>query len=163
MTLQAPASNPVFARVLTVGAVVTGVLAVVGAIVGFAVAGVPGLLSVLAGVVLAAVFLGITAGSILFANRWIGDPLYPTLFFSIVLGGWLLKFVLFFVVMLVLNGQPWLVKVPFFVALVVSVIATLVMDVVIMSKMRIPVQVDLPETDPETDPEDDETAPRTDS
>lgn len=162
------ASNPVLARVLAVGAIVTGSLAVIGAIVGFFVAGVPGLVSALIGLLLAAVFLGITAGSILFANRWNGDPIYPTLFYAIVLGGWLVKFVLFFIAMIVLKDQPWLERNVFFIALVVGVIATLVVDVVVMLKMRIPYvsDVDLPES---VDEDDDvegtsaERAARTDS
>ena len=57
---------------------------------------------------LAAVFLAITGASILIANRWYGDPLYVQIFFGIVMGGWILKFVVFIVVLLVLRGQPWL-------------------------------------------------------
>lgn len=133
-----PASNPVLAKVLTVGAIVTGVLAIGAAIFGFVAAGQNGLVSALVGVLFGALFLGITAGSILFANRWNGDPLYPTLFFAIVLGGWLVKFVLFLVAFFLIRDQPWLVTMPFFIALVVSVMAMLIVDVFVMAKMRIP-------------------------
>lgn len=145
------ASNPVLARVLTVAAIVTAALAVLGAVLGFLVAGGEGLVSALIGVLLAALFLGITSASILIANRWNGDPLYPTLFFSIVLGGWLVKFVIFLVALFLLRAQPWLSPTVFFVALVVSVVATLVVDVVVMMKMRIPYVSDasLPEEAPE--------------
>ena len=61
------------------------------------------------------------------------------------MGGWIVKFVLFIVVLLVLRGQPWLNGPVFFVALVVSVITSLVIDVVVMLKMRVPaVDVSLP-------------------
>jgi hypothetical protein len=53
------------------------------------------------------VFLGFTAGTILIANRWYGDPLYVPIFFGAVMGGWL-KFVVFLVVLFLLRGQPWL-------------------------------------------------------
>ncbi|MCD2499845.1 MULTISPECIES: hypothetical protein [Microbacterium] len=139
MTPAAPvASNPVLRRVLTVAGIVTAVLAVAGAVIGFAVSGTSGLFSALVGVVLAALFLGITGASILIANRWNGDPLYPTLFFSIVLGGWVIKFVIFIVALFLLRGAPWLDSMVFFIALVVSILATLVVDVIVMMKMRIP-------------------------
>jgi len=143
MTPAAPvASNPVLRRVLTVA------LAIAGAVIGFTVSGTSGLFSALVGVVLAALFLGITGASILIANRWNGDPLYPTLFFSIVLGGWVIKFVIFIVALFLLRGAPWLDSMVFFVALVVSILATLVVDVIVMMKMRIPYvsDVDLPES-----------------
>ncbi|WP_435526214.1 hypothetical protein [Microbacterium elymi] len=95
-------STPVLRAVLIWSAVVTAVLAVIGAVIGFIVAGAPGLFSALAGIILAALFLGITGASILIANRWFGDPLYTPIFFGIVLGGWLLKFVVFIVALIVL-------------------------------------------------------------
>lgn len=138
MTPAPVASNPVLRRVLTLGSIVTAVLAVAGALVGFLVAGSSGLFSALVGVVLAALFLAITAASILIANRWNGDPLYPTLFFAIVLGGWIVKFILFLVALFVLRDQPWLHREVFLVALIVSIVATLAVDVIVMRSMRIP-------------------------
>lgn len=158
MTPAAPvASNPVLRRVLTIGAIVTAVLAIAGAVIGFAVSGTSGLFSALVGVVLAALFLAITGGSILIANRWNGDPLYPTLFFSIVLGGWVIKFVIFIAALFLLRGAPWLDSIVFFVALVISILATLVVDVIVMMKMRIPYvsDIDLPESF-----DDEEDAPK---
>ncbi len=119
-------------------AIATGILAVVGGGAGFLAAGAGGLWSALAAVVLAALFLGLTAGTILFANRWFGDPLYVPIFFGLVMGGWILKFVVFIVVLLVLRGQPWLDGTVFFLALVASVLVSLAIDVVVMLRMRIP-------------------------
>jgi len=66
-------------------------------------------------------------------------------FFGIVLGGWLLKFVVFIVVLLVLRDQPWIQPTVFFVAIVAGVLASLVIDVVVLTRMRIPtVSVELP-------------------
>jgi hypothetical protein len=113
-------------------------LAVVGAVVGFLVGGINGLWSALVGVIVAAVFLAITATSILIANRWFGDPLYVPIFFGIVLGGWILKLVVFIVALLVLRGQPWIIPMVFFVALVVSVLAALVVDLLVLLKVRVP-------------------------
>lgn len=131
-------STPVLRTTLVWSAVVTAVLAVAGAIVGFAVAGTDGLWSALAGVLLAAVFLAITGISILVANRWYGDALYVPVFFGIVLGGWIVKFVVFIVVLLTLRGQPWIDTTVFFVAVVASILASLVVDVVVLTRMRVP-------------------------
>lgn len=143
-------STPILRTTLVWSAVVCGALAVVGAVVGFLVAGTPGLVSALIGVLMAALFLAITSISILVANRWYGDPLYVPVFFGIVMGGWIVKFVVFIVVLLVLRGQPWIQPVVFFVAVVVGVVAALVVDAVTLVRMRIPhvSDVKLP-TDPE--------------
>jgi hypothetical protein len=150
MTPDTVSSTPVLRTTLLWSAGVTALLAVVGAVVGFAVAGTDGLWSALIGVLIAAVFLAITGISILVANRWYGDALYVPLFFGIVLGGWILKLVVFVVALLVLRGQPWIDPVVFFVAVVASVLASLVVDAVVLMRMRIPHvgEVELP-TDPD--------------
>ena len=151
MTTNPVSSTPILRTTLIWSAVVTGVLAVVAALVGYLVDGQTGLWSALTGVLLAAVFLAITGASILIANRWYGDPLYVQIFFGIVMGGWILKFVIFIVVLVVLRGQPWLNAAVFFVAVVVSIIASLVIDVVVMLRMRIPhvSDISLPTEDPD--------------
>jgi hypothetical protein len=151
MSTHPVSSTPVLRTALTWSGIVAGVLAVAGAVVGFLLAGGEGLASALAGVVVAAVFLGITAASILIANRWFGDPLYVQIFFGVVLGGWILKLVVFLVAMIVLRGQPWVQPGIFFVALVVSVVAALIVDVVVLLKMRVPYvsDVSLPTADPD--------------
>lgn len=143
-------STPILRTALVWGGIVTAVLLVAGAVIGFAVAGPGGLGSASAGVAVSAVFLAVTAASILIANRWFGDPLYVPIFFGIVLGGWLLKLVLFIVAIVVLRGQGWVDPVVFYVALVVSVIASLAVDVVVLLRMRVPSASDvtLP-TDPD--------------
>jgi hypothetical protein len=150
-------STPILRTVLMWSGTVTAILAVVGAIVGFLVAGTTGLWSALAGVLVAAVFLGITGASILIANRWFGDPLYVPIFFGIVMGGWILKFVVFIVILLVLRSQPWIEPAVFFLAAVVSVLASLAVDVVVMVRMRVPhvSDVELP-TDPDAGDKRDE-------
>jgi hypothetical protein len=150
MTSNPVSSTPILRTVLVWSAVVTATLAVLGAIVGFLVGGTSGLWSALVGVLVAALFLGITGASILIANRWYGDPIYVPIFFAIVLGGWILKFIVFIVALLVLRGQPWVDPTVFFVAVVVSVLASLAVDVAVLLRMRVPhvSDVTLP-TDPE--------------
>ena len=131
-------STPVLRTTLLWSAVATAVLAIAGAAIGYAVGGMDGLWSALVAVVLAAVFLALTAASILIANRWYGDALYIPIFFGLVMGAWVLKFVVFIVVLIGLRGQPWLNSTVFFIALVTSVVASLVIDVIVMTRMRIP-------------------------
>jgi hypothetical protein len=138
MTPSPVSSTPILRTVLVWGGIVTGGLALVGGVIGYLVAGTDGLWSALAGVLVAAGFLSITVASILIANRWYGDPLYVPVFFGIVLGGWILKFLVFIVLLLVLRGQPWIVPTVFFLALVVSVLASLAVDVVVLLRMRMP-------------------------
>lgn len=149
-------STPILRTVLVWSGAVTAVLAVAGAVVGFLVAGTTGLWSALVGVLVAAVFLAITSASILIANRWYGDALYVPLFFAIVLGGWILKFVLFIVALLVLRGQPWIEPTVFFVAVVVSVLASLAVDVIVLARMRVPhvSDVELPTSSDDAPPRD---------
>lgn len=150
MTRSPVSSTPILRTVLVWSGAVTAILAVAGAVVGYLVAGTTGLWSALVGVLVAAVFLAITGASILIANRWYGDALYVPLFFAIVLGGWILKFVVFIVALLLLRDQPWVEPTVFFVAVVVSVLASLAVDVVVLLRMRVPhvSDVELP-TDPD--------------
>ncbi|MFS0852400.1 hypothetical protein [Microbacterium sp. 179-I 3D4 NHS] len=131
-------STPILRRTLIWSAVATVVLAVVAGVAGFLVAEGEGLVSGLLGVLLAALFLAITGISILVANRWYGDPLYVQLFFAIVLGGWLLKLGVFVVVMIVLSGQPWIEPMVFFLSIVAGVLMSLVIDVLVLTRMRLP-------------------------
>jgi hypothetical protein len=161
-------STPVLRTTLLWSAVATAVLAIAGAVVGYLVGGQDGLWSALIAILLAAVFLGFTAASILIANRWYGDPLYVPIFFGSVMGAWVLKFVIFIVVLLALRGQPWLNAGVFLIALVVSVVVSLVIDVVVMLRMRVPhasdvtlpTAADLGEESPPDQPSGDESAPR---
>lgn len=138
MTPSPVSSTPILRGTLTWSALTAVVLALIAGGIGFAVAGTNGLWSGLIGVLLSFLFLGITAGSILFANRWFGDPLYVPIFFAIVLGGWLVKLGVFVVLMLVLGGQPWVAPKVLFVSIIAGVIVSLVVDAVVVMRMRLP-------------------------
>ncbi|OAN43498.1 hypothetical protein [Microbacterium sp. H83] len=144
-------SNPILRKTLIWSALSMVILAVVAGVVGLLVGGGEGLVSGLLGVVLAMLFLGITGLSILIANRWFGDPLYVQFFFAIVLGGWLLKLGLFVVIMIVLSGQPWIHPMVFFLSIVAGVIVSLAIDVLVLTRMRLPnvSDVSLPVSAPE--------------
>jgi magnesium-transporting ATPase (P-type) len=135
---QLPSSVPVLRRTLVWGWIAAGVLALVGGVIGMFVAGGIGALSAVLGALFAAVFLGITAGSILIAVRF-----DIVAFFGIVLGAWLLKFVVFIVAAIALKNQPWISAPILFSTLIVGVIVSLVIDVVVVMKSRLPYASDV--------------------
>ncbi len=130
--------TPILTRALRYGGVFALAVAMVAGVVGAVVAGLPGLVGGLVGAALAAVFLGLTAGSMLIAGRVTkGDGGSPV-FFGIVLGVWLVKLILFVVVAILLRGQPWLNPIVFFLAVIVAVMGSLVLDVVAFFRARVP-------------------------
>jgi hypothetical protein len=128
----------ILARALVYGAILTVAIAVVGSIVGYLVAGGPGLVSALIGAGLTAVLMGLTALSILLAARVTKDEASSTLFFGIVLGVWLLKFVLFIVILVVLRSQPFIEPLVMFFSILAAVIGSLVVDVIAYVGARVP-------------------------
>ncbi len=146
MTSASSSSSVILRMTLVWGAVITGILALIGAVIGFLVAGPTGLASALVGVLLAGLFLGMTALIILLAGRIPPGPAQIPTFFAIVLGGWVIKLVVFIIALLVLRGQPWIEPFVFFFSVLTSVIASLVVDIVVMARARVPYvgEVDLP-------------------
>lgn len=141
-----PTSQPILLRALRWGAIATVVLVAGFAGIGYLVGGTPALIGGGMGAAFAGVFLVLTVGSIAFANRFIGSDLFVPMFFGIVLGTWIVKFIGFIVVLLLLRGQPWLDPLAFFIGLLSGVLVSLVIDVLVVAKSRMPVI-----TDPSTD------------
>ena len=131
-----PTSIPVLRRILVYGGWLALGIAVVGAVLGGIFAGGIGVVSALIGTAMAVVFMGITAGSILLANRFAGRESAIGAFFGIVMGGWLLKFVVFLVLMFLLRDQPWISPVVLFLSIIAGVIGSLVVDAVVVMKSR---------------------------
>ena len=135
-----PSSVPVLKRTLLWGGLAAVLLAVVGGVVAGIVAEPIGALSAVLGAVFSAVFLGITAASILVAVRF-----DIVAFFGIVLGAWALKFVVFIVVALLLKNQPWINPLALFLTMIIGVVVSLVVDLVVVMKSRMPYVSDLVE------------------
>jgi len=135
--------TPVLTLALRYGAIFAVAVAIVAGSIGFLVAGVPGLIGGLLGAALSAVFLGLTAGSMLIAGRITkGDSTDPV-FFGIVIGVWLLKLVVFIVAEVLLRGQPWFDPLVFFFAIVAVVMGSLVLDALAMYRARVPYASDV--------------------
>ncbi len=129
-------------------AIAIGILAVAGAVVGYLVSGIPGMISGLLGAAMWLVFLALTSISIQVAiNATKNDPGSPV-FFAIVLGSWVLKLVLFVVLSIWLRSQPWLDPTVFFVTVIIAVVGSLVFDVIAFQRARVPYvgDVELPQT-----------------
>lgn len=137
---------PIFKRILAYGGILALALGVVGSIAGYLVAGGIGVVSALIGTVMAVVFLGITTVSVVIATRVAKGDLLSVPFFGIVMGAWLLKFVLFLILAVVLKGQPWVQPTVLFLSLIVAIVGTLVVDVVVIARSRLPYVSDLPAT-----------------
>jgi len=64
-------------------------------------------------------------------------------FFSAVLGTWLLKFVVFLAAVFWLGDQEWLDRLVLFITIVASVLASLVTDLVVVARSRMPYVSDI--------------------
>ncbi|TFC82543.1 hypothetical protein E3T28_14380 [Cryobacterium sinapicolor] len=138
-----PTSVPVLRRILVYGSFLAGGIALLGAVIGGFVAGSSGVVSALIGTLMAVVFMGITAGSILLANRFAGTAAAIGAFFGIVMGGWLVKFVVFLLLMVLLKDQPWIQPVVLFLSIIAGVVGSLLVDVFVLMKSRMPYVSDI--------------------
>jgi hypothetical protein len=128
--------NPqtVLAKVLKLGSLLIGSIAIIGSGVGFLAAGLPGLLGAVAGSGIALLFVTLTALSVLF-----GSKLSLGGFYAVVLGAWLLKMVLFMFGVALLSRIEGLNGVALFVTLVASILGSLAVDGYVVTTSKIPV------------------------
>lgn len=129
-------SSPIeklFATILKQGALLIGVIAAVGGLIGYLVASTNGLVSALIGAAMAFVFVSMTALSV-----WFGGKLSLGGFFGVVLGGWILKLVVFMVFVVSLRTADFIVGPVLFGSLVVSILGSLAVDAVAFTRARIP-------------------------
>ncbi|MFM6980695.1 MAG: hypothetical protein ACKOWE_04760 [Micrococcales bacterium] len=124
-----------FGRVLKLGSIFTVVIALAGAAIGYAVAGTNGLISALIGALVCFAFSAFTALSVYFGSRLsLGG------FFGLVMGGWLLKLVLFFILIATLRNAEFINGPVFFFTLVAAILTGLAIDSVVFLKARIPIE-----------------------
>jgi hypothetical protein len=127
--------STVMARVLKLGSLLVLAIALLGSLAGFLVIGTSGVYAALIGSGAAFLFTALTALSVL-----IGSKLNLAGFLGAVLGGWLVKMVLFLIGFSMLNRAEWLTResrpIVFF-TVVAAVIGGLVIDTMIVSKARL--------------------------
>jgi hypothetical protein len=129
----ASSSTQVFAKALKLSALLVVSVAVICSIIGYLVVGVDGLWTALIGSAIALVFTSLTVLSVLFGARL---PLGG--FYGLVLGGWLLKIVLFAVLMAALQRMDFIHGPTLFFAIVLSVLGSLSIDSWVVLRSRIP-------------------------
>lgn len=103
----------------------------VGAILGWAVASTPGLVAALLGVTLGFVFFLITALSVTLVSSWA-----PRLVEAVVLGGWLVKLLVFVLLFAALRDVSWLDDKVFAVSVAVAALAGLVIEVTVVIRAK---------------------------
>lgn len=139
-TFDMPSSQPILIRALIVEASATAVLMLVFGVIGNLVDGTQGIVGGVLGALIAGLLSAVTIGSIAFANhRFITNPNYIVIFFAVVAGGWLLKLVAFVVVVALLKDQVWLNTQVLFFSFVAGIIVSLIVDVIIATRSRIPI------------------------
>lgn len=137
--------SQVIRKALFWGAVWTSMVGIVASVAGALVAELAGMLGALVGVAIGFAFLALTPLSIIWglkAGR--GNMLEPG-FFAVVLGMWLVKFIVFIALIFWLGDLTWAHRETLFLTIVASLIAGLTTDVVVMVRSRMPyVDVALP-------------------
>jgi hypothetical protein len=123
---------------LRYGGIFAAAVAIVGSTIGYLLEGVPGLVSALLGAVLAAVFMGLTAVSVIIASRLSPNGESIGLYFGVISIGWLVKVIVFVAVALILREQSWMIPYAFFWSALVAVIGSLIADAVAFARARVP-------------------------
>lgn len=131
-------TTAIMQRILLWGGILAAAVAVIGGVAGWFLAQGAGVASALVGTALAIVFCMLTGLSILLAFKASKGVMMSGAFFGIVLGGWLLKFVLFIVLVFVLADQDWLHRGVAFGSLVAAVLGSLVIDCAVVATSRQP-------------------------
>jgi hypothetical protein len=133
MTQHTLGANQLFKRVLAWGAVLIGGIAVLASVLGYLLVGQKGLISALIGASMALIFVSLTALSV-----WIGGKVSLGGFFGMVMGGWLLKVVLFLVLVGVLKRATFIDGPTLFLTLVASILGSLAIDSLVFFRARLP-------------------------
>lgn len=134
---------PLFRRILLWEAVLAVAIAVVGGGIAWMIGGGAAAGSALLGALLSFVFAGATAASILLGGRLArGDMLHPA-FFGVIAASFLLKLIVFFVILLVLGRQQWIVGTALVATMFVSVLGGLAIDTLVISRSRLAREIDV--------------------
>jgi len=133
MTQHTLGSSQLFKRVLSWGAILIGGIAVIASVLGYLVVGQKGLVSALIGASMALIFVSLTALSV-----WIGGKFSLGGFLGMVMGGWLLKLVLFLVLVGVLKHATFINGPTLFLTLVASILGSLAIDSLVFFRARLP-------------------------
>jgi len=120
-------------------------IAVIGGGLGYLFASADGLISALIGTALSVLFASITTGSIIGAMRF-----DIAAFFGIVMGAWLVKIVVFIVILALLRDAPFVQTTVLFLSVIAGAVGTMLIDVLVVFRSRLGYVSNavLPNTDP---------------
>jgi F0F1-type ATP synthase assembly protein I len=116
-------SADLYRKMIALSAVLMLVIGLFGSVIGLLIAGIDGVYSALIGALVSAVFSILTILSV-----WFGSKLSLTGFYGLVLGGWLLKVVLFAIALGTLQRADFISGPVFFFAVVTTVLGGLAID-----------------------------------
>ena len=126
-------AQDLFRRAIAYGAYLAIAIAAIGSLVSLLTVGLPGVYAALIGAAISTSFSLMTIFSV-----WFGSKLPLNGFYALVLGGWLIKVVLFGVVLAILQGAQNFNGPVFFFAIVAGVLGGLGIDSWLVLKARIP-------------------------
>jgi hypothetical protein len=131
-------NTTILTRALRYGAILTIIVLVVGGLIGFLVGGVAGLVSALLGTGVTAVFMGLTGGSFVVASRVAKLPEGIAVYYGIILGTFIIKFVIFLILVISLRHVAWLNPTVFGLTTIAAVLGTLIVDTLAVVRGRVP-------------------------
>jgi hypothetical protein len=131
-------NTTILTRALRYGAILTIIVLVVGGLIGFLVGGVAGLVSALLGTGVTAVFMGLTGGSFVVASRVAKLPEGIAVYYGIILGTFIVKFVIFLILVISLRHVSWLNPTVFGLTTIAAVLGTLIVDTLAVVRGRVP-------------------------
>ncbi len=127
-------TSSLYKRALGLSGILVLVIGVFGSGLGFLFTGLPGVMSALIGSLVSLGFSALTIMSI-----WFGSKLPLAGFYGLVLGGWLVKVLLFAIVLASLQDADFISGPVFFFAVVTSVLGGLAIDSWVVLKGRLPI------------------------
>jgi energy-converting hydrogenase Eha subunit B len=130
---KATTSKELFRKVLVQSAFLTAVIALLSSVLGGVFAGQSGLISGLIGALMTLIFSSLTVLSV-----WFGGRLSLGGFFAVVLGGWVLKLIIFIAIVATLKGAEFINGPVLFFSLVASILSTLTLEALTVLRSRIP-------------------------
>ena len=130
---MANSSDTLFSKALKLSTLLAVAIAVAGSLLGYLFYQSPGVFAALLGAGVSALF-----GTMTILSIWFGGKLSLNGFYAMVLGGWLLKFLLFAGVLLALQNAEGFAGPVFFFAVVATVLGGLAIDSWLVLKGRVP-------------------------
>lgn len=132
--MRAQNLDQLFQMIFKYSAILVLAITIIGGGLGYLFDGVDGMVSALIGATMAIVFSLLTAVSV-----FIGGRLSLAAFYGAVLGGWLVKIVLFAIALAGLQTLEFINGVVLFLSIVATILGTLVIDSLAALRARIPV------------------------